>query len=234
MAVPTTNILFTDIATTADVNYTGILSLNTMSFFSYFTGPNGSGNEPYNNWGQGEASGANRIYLTTAKTTNIKVGDFSGLDYFYDGTNYQIDIRWVNNSPTPTTPPDPPDAYDMDVRLTLYDSSQTYQYISYAAPLTSNGGSTALDIITTTPPQSIPLIRSLYWVLDIQTSPGYPGGAGNRTVGLDINGTTYFSGQTITNGANSWDYNTYGTPIITPGAPSAGNTTGSFWDLGIF
>ncbi len=61
MTVPTTNVKFSDIWSEANGVYSsGLLSLNTMSFFSYFTGPNGSGNQPNNNWGQGEGHLARR------------------------------------------------------------------------------------------------------------------------------------------------------------------------------
>ena len=85
MAVPSTNVKFSDIYAEANGSYSsGVLSLATMSFFSYFQGPNGSNTISYNAWGQGQSSGANRIYNTSAKTTNIQVGDFTGDTYFYD------------------------------------------------------------------------------------------------------------------------------------------------------
>ena len=43
MAVPTTNVKFSDVWSEANGAYSsGQLSLLTMSFFSYFAGPNGS------------------------------------------------------------------------------------------------------------------------------------------------------------------------------------------------
>jgi hypothetical protein len=227
MAVPTTNINFSDIALTADATYSGILSLNTMSFFSYFTGPNGSSNQPYNNWGQGEASGANRIYGTTAKTTNIKVGDFSGLSYFYDGSTTDIYFQCFNNSPFPITPPDPPDCYDMNVSLTLTDSNATYTYCSYGGLVFPGGGSfPSLGYIAI--PGVTPLINTYYWSINISPAPSYPGSSGTVPVRIDINGTTVLSGVTINAGANIFDFTTYGTEVVTSGFPSGYTAGGDF------
>ena len=98
MTVPTSSVKFSDIWSEANGVYSsGLLSLNTMSFFSYFAGPNGSTSQTDNNWGQGEGSGANRIYGTSAKTTVIAVGDFDGLTYFYDNSTFQVTLEVINN-----------------------------------------------------------------------------------------------------------------------------------------
>ena len=125
MAVPSTNVKFSDIYAEANGAYSsGIISLNTMSFFSYFAGPNGSNSQAANNYGQGEGSGANRILGTTAKTTNIQVGDFDGLTYFYDQSNFQVVLNATNNI-NPPPPPPPPINNNLSIVLTLFDSSFT-------------------------------------------------------------------------------------------------------------
>jgi hypothetical protein len=234
MSIPLTDITFSDIYGYANNSGPpGMVSLNTMSFFSWFEGPNGSGTLPDVNWGQGEGSGANRIFGTTAKVTNIKVSDFAGLDYYYVNPQYSVDLRAANNCPPPTTPPDPPDVFDFNVNLTMYDSGLSFPYLSYGFLLNQGGGLSTVDIAQLQPPLTVPLINSYYWVLTIQTSPMYPGVGGNRTVDLYVNGTLYLSGLTINNGANSWDYITYGTPVITRGATASTVDTGSFWDITI-
>ena len=111
MAVPSTNIKFSDIYAEANGSYTsGMLSMLTMSFFSYFAGPNGSNSLPSNNWGISENTGKNRIYGTSYKAGpnfGYKVGDFSGLTYFYDQTNFKIVLNAVNNINPPPPPPPP-------------------------------------------------------------------------------------------------------------------------------
>ena len=210
MTVPTTNVKFSDIWSEANGVYSsGLLSLNTMSFFSYFTGPNGSGNQPNNNWGQGEGSGGNRIYGTTAKTTNIKVGDFDGLTYFYDQTNFKIVLNAANNI-NPPPPPPPPINNDLSISLTLFDSSFTYSYVGgNSGVLMAGGGNYNADISTS----STPIIFRAYWKVEIFTDPNFGGG----TVTIDINGTNYANSIALNAGPapNTLDSSTYGTADVT-------------------
>ena len=63
MTLPSSNISMSMVWSEANTPYTsGPLSLLTMSFFSYFAGPNGSNSQVDNNWGMHEGAGANRIY----------------------------------------------------------------------------------------------------------------------------------------------------------------------------
>jgi hypothetical protein len=208
MTVPTTNVSFKDIWEEANGTYSsGIISMLTMSFFSYFAGPNGSNSQTTNNWGQGEGSGGNRIYGTTAKTTNIKVGDFDGLTYFYDQTNFQIRLNLLNNINTPPPPP-PPIDNDVTINVLLYDSSFTYLYASGGSPLTSGGGNYNADISQPT----TPIIFRAYWKVEVTTAPNFGGG----TVTIDINGTNYANSIALTAGPtpNTLDSNTYGTADV--------------------
>jgi len=231
MAVPTSNINFSDIWSEANqASPTTMLSLNTMSFFSYFTGPNGSNNQPDNNWGQGEGSGANRIYLTTAKTTNIKVGDFSGLDYFYDQNRGRfVEVKGVYGGPSPTMPPDPPDAYDFNIRLDIYDDSFSYIYMQAAGLM---GPGFGIGPLTISVDNVTPMINTYYWVLDVFTTPSYPGSSGAVSVNLNINNTAYITGGTINNGSNQFTSTTYGTASISLNQPAV-NKTGSYWAIDI-
>jgi len=55
MTLPTSDISMSAIWSEANTPYsTGQLSLLTMSFFSYFAGPNGSSSQTDNNWGVNE------------------------------------------------------------------------------------------------------------------------------------------------------------------------------------
>lgn len=209
MTVPTTNVKFSDIWSEANGVYSsGLLSLNTMSFFSYFTGPNGSGNQPNNNWGQGEGSGGNRIYGTTAKTTNIKVGDFDGLTYFYDQTNFKIVLNAANNI-NPPPPPPPLINNDLSIVLILFDSSFTYSYVGGGSgPLMAGGGNYNADISDSL----TPIIFRAYWQVEVFTDPNFGGG----TVTIDINGTNYANSIALAAGPapNVLDSNTYGTADV--------------------
>ena len=98
MPVPVTDIKFSDIWSEANGTYSsGQLSMLTMSFFSYFAGPNGSNSVVDNNWGMHEGTGANRIYGLSYKTNNYSVSDFNGLTYFYDNSTFQVTLDAINN-----------------------------------------------------------------------------------------------------------------------------------------
>ena len=206
MTVPSTNVKFSDIWSEANGAYsTGILSLNTMSFFSYFAGPNGSNSQVDNNWGQGEGSGANRIYDTTAKTTNIQVGDFDGLTYFYDQTNFKI----ILNATNIINPQPAPVNNDVTITLNLFDSSFTYNYVGGTSGiLAAGGGNYNADISGA----STPIIFRAYWQVEVFTDPNFGGG----TVTIDINGTNYANVISLTAGPtpNVLNSNTYGTADV--------------------
>mgnify|MGYP003333614996 CR=1 FL=1 len=214
MAVPSTNVKFSDIYAEANGGYTsGMLSMLTMSFFSYFAGPNGSNSQPANNWGQGEGSGANRIYGTSAKTTNIQVNDFKGLTYFYDNSTYQVTLNVTNNKTNPPPFPPPPVDNAVNVSVSLYDYyTFSYQYLS--------GGGMA-NALSTYGPTSIsqtndPIIYRGYWAMTINgANPTFAGGTAN----LSINGVNYFTGQAV-NGAGApttFNFGTYGYPQLNSG-----------------
>jgi hypothetical protein len=188
----------------------GILSLNDMSFFSYFAGPtpNGSGARADYNWGQGEAAGANRIYGTTAKTTNIRVGDFEGLTYYYDNTNFFIDVVFINNLPPNAPFPPPPTDNDLNITAALYDSTYTFSYVSGGNMVPSGGGNYNATISTTT----TPIIFRAYWIVNIIATPLLIPGA---LVDISINGNNLVTAGAIPpGGLTSFDGITYGTEDV--------------------
>jgi hypothetical protein len=210
MTLPTSNISFKNIWEEANGTYSsGIISLLTMSFFSYFAGPNGSSSQTTNNWGQGEGSGANRIYGTTAKTTGIQVGDFDGLTYYYDNSTFQVTLDVTNNKTNPAPPPPVDNAVNVNVEL--YDSTFSYQYVQ--------GGGMAMAPGTYGPsavsqPTGDPIIFRGYWIVTISgANPTFAGG----TCNIDINGTNYVTGGTLSAGPtpNTFNSTTYGTADVT-------------------
>jgi hypothetical protein len=224
MAVPTSNVKFSDIYAEANGTYSsGIISLNTMSFFSYFAGPNGSNSQAANNWGQGEGSGANRILGTTSKTTNIQVGDFDGLTYFYDNSTFQVTLNVTNNKTNPPPFPPPPVDNAVNVNVELWDSSFSYQYLA--------GGGMAMAPGTYGPsavsqPFGDPIIFRGYWkVIVTGANPSFAGG----TCNIDINGTSKVSGGSIPGGSGgaTFDSSTYGTEDV----QSYGGYIGLYFDV---
>ena len=224
MAVPTTDVKFSDIWSEANGTYsTGILSLNTMSFFSYFAGPNGSNSQADNNWGQGEGSGANRILGTTAKTTNIAVGDFDGLTYFYDNSTFQVTLNVTNNLTNPPPFPPPPVDNAVNVNVELWDSGFSYQYLAGGGMAMAPGtyGPTAVS-----QPTGDPIIFRGYWKVTVSGAfPSFAGGTAN----LSINGIAFFAGQGVAagSGGTTFDSTTFGTADVA----SFGGFTGLYFDV---
>ena len=227
MAVPSTNVKFSDIWSEANGTYsTGILSLNNMSFFSYFAGPNGSNTQADNNWGQGEGSGVNRIYGTSAKTTNIQVGDFDGLTYFYDNSTFQVTLAVTNNLAPLPSPPNPPGSNDVNVTVELYDSGFTYFYVAGGGQATENGGTFGPSSVSQT---NDPIIFRGYWKVLVGGSfPSFGGGSCD----ISINGTSKVTGGTLPagGGASTFDSATYGTEDVA----TYSSLTGLYFEVTVY
>ena len=232
MAVPTSSIALTAIYGEANSGYSsGQVSILSQSFFSYFAGPNGSNSISYNAWGEGEGSGANRIYGLSAKTTNYAMGDFSGLTYFYDQSSYACILNVNNNlGPSVPFPPPPTDTNVQDVNLTFRDSSNTYQYLAGSTgtviSLGNGGGNASADVSQPTSP----LIRTAYWTITVGSSPQFPG----ATADLTVNGNSIFTGQAISAGPTptTFDFTTWGSIVMA--ASYGGTVAGFYFDLTIY
>jgi len=223
MAVPTTNVKFSDIWSEANGAYSsGLLTLNSMSFFSYFAGPNGSNSVPYNNWGQGEGSGANRIYSTSVKTTNIAVGDFDGLTYYYDNSTFQVTLAVTNNKTNPPPFPPPPVDNAVNVNVELWDSSFTYQYLSGGGMAMAPGtyGPSAISMTND------PIIFRGYWKVTVSgANPTFAGGTAN----ININGNAHVAGGAVPAGpgGTTFDSTVYGTEDVA----AYGGYTGLYFNV---
>jgi hypothetical protein len=210
MAIPGSDIkLANDIYGEANGGYpgSGEVSLNDISFFSYFAGPNGSNSISYNAYGRGESSGDNRIYDTSVVSphTNVGVADFANVVYFYDNSTYQITLVITNNLPLPSTPPDPPDLNDVNVNIALYDRGSSYQYAGGGglANASSVYGPNAISV------SDDPIISEGYWYVTIQgQNPMFPG----CNADLSINGNLKFSAEPVSGGpgGTTFDFSTFG------------------------
>jgi hypothetical protein len=210
MTLPTSDISMSAIWSEANSPYsTGQLSLLTMSFFSYFAGPNGSNSLTDNNWGVHEGSGANRIYGLAAKTSDYEIGDYSGLTYFYDNSTFQVTLNVTNNKTNPPPFPPPPVDNAVNVNVELWDSSFSYQYLSGGGMAMAPGtyGPSAVSMTTD------PIIFRGYWKVTV--SGAFPSFAGG-TVDLSINGTSFFTGQAVAAGSGGTTYTstTFGTADV--------------------
>ena len=213
MAVPSTNIeLANDVYAEANGGYySGQVELFDLGFQSYFNGPNGANTIGYNAWGRGVGSGANRIYGTTATSTNMNLNGFAGLTYFYDNSTFQVTLNVINNLISQLPPAPPPFANNtIDVTLELYDSTITYMYIQQGSGTVSGPGNTG-DIVASS--TSDPIIFRGYWKVKIGgTDPTFAGGSCD----ININGTAKVTGGTLPAGPGqtTFDSATSGTADV--------------------
>jgi len=205
MAIPSTDIaLANDIYGEANGGYSsGQVSLNDISFYSYFAGPNGSNSISYNAYGKGENSGLNRIYETNAVGNPDDMDDLKGVTYFYDNSTYQVTLDVVNNLVSTPPPPFPVDN-EIDVTVELYDDSITYMYLQANTGVVNAPGSTgALQASTT----NDPIIFRGYWKVIINgLSPTFAGG----TCNISINGNAKVSSGTVNAGPGGTTFTSTG------------------------
>jgi hypothetical protein len=223
MTLPTSDISMSAIWSEANSPYSsGQLSLLTMSFFSYFAGPNGSNSLTDNNWGMHEGSGANRIYGLAAKTSDYEIGDYSGLTYFYDNSTFQVTLNVTNNKTNPPPFPPPPVDNAVNVNVELWDSSFSYQYLSGGGMAMAPGtyGPSAVSMTTD------PIIFRGYWKVTV--SGAFPSFAGGTT-NIVINGNAKVTGGAIPAGPGgaTFDSTVYGTEDVA----SFGGFTGLYFDV---
>jgi hypothetical protein len=223
MAVPVTNISMSSIYGEANGGYTsGQLSLLSQSFFSYFAGPNGSNSITYNTWGAGEASGGNRIYGLSAKTSNYGIGDYSGLTYFYDNSTFQVTLNVTNNKTNPPPFPPPPVDNAVNVNVELWDSSFSYQYLSGGGMAMAPGtyGPSAISMTND------PIIFRGYWKVTVSgANPTFAGGTAN----ININGNAHVAGGAVPAGpgGTTFDSTVYGTEDVA----AYGGYTGLYFNV---
>lgn len=213
MTIPSTNIeLANDVYAEANGGYSsGQVELFDLGFQSYFNGPNGANTIAYNAWGRGVGSGANRIYGTTATSTNINLNGFAGATYFYDNSTFQVTLNVTNNLIS-NLPPNPPPFADNTIAVTLelYDSTITYNYLQTLSGNVNGPGNTG-DIIASS--TSDPIIFRGYWKVKIGgTDPTFAGG----NCDIKINGTTKVSAGSLPAGPGqtTFDSATSGTQDV--------------------
>jgi hypothetical protein len=214
MAVPNTNIKFSDIWSEPNGTYSsGILSMLTMSFFSYFAGPNGSNSLPDNNWGVSEGAGVNRIYGLSYKagpSFGYEVGDYANLVYYYDNSTYQVTLNITNNLAPLPFPPNPPGSNDANVNIELWDDGFNYQYLTGGGMAAENGGTYGPASVSQT---NDPIIFRGYWKVNVGgAGPMFGGGSCD----ILINGNTKVTGGAVAAGpgGSTFDSATYGTEDV--------------------
>jgi hypothetical protein len=171
-------------------------------------------------WGYGFGSGGGNldsIYGLTPPTSGtdppLALGDWRGLQYYFDGSTFDIQFKFDNQltAPPPLPPPAPPPfANDVNIDFVITDSSRNYSIaggpnsppnfmFTFGAPA---GASQGLQQIGGFVPDVFPLPTDVYWIMRVTTDVMFFGGG---SIDLEINGNPVLSAG-LTGGVNDFDY----------------------------
>lgn len=212
--INTTNVALTELESAPLANpYTGTLSFLISGRYGWNEGAFGSATYGNYTWGYGfGASGgyADPIYGLTPPTTGsnppLKLSDWRGLQYWFDGTTFNITIKWQNN-----LAPNPP-GDEIIIDFGIADSSLNYSIFGGPSPpnyqLNLNmpgGASQAQTQIPGFSTDSYVLAKNLYWFVSVSAGANFPGG----TVAMTINTANVWT-QVFSPGPFSNDYYDFG------------------------
>jgi hypothetical protein len=197
MLTPSGQISIDDLFQESTPGFTGTESFGRIAYESWAQGPLGSNTYTSNGWG-GDGSGGgvpvggNAIYNTGAPLQRgvdpINLANYSNKYYYFDGSIYDIKYSY-NNILTNTFAPPPPIINDVNVQVDCFDYNGTYTvHNSFAinANAASNLPSTTIPGFTA---NSSPLVESVYWSIQINTTPGNT----ISNIAFSVNGTTVYN-----------------------------------------
>ena len=213
--INTTNVSLTELET-APQGVTGggvTVSFETSGRYGWNQGTFGAATYTYYTWGYGFGGGggyADAIYGLAAPSTGtppLELSDWRGLQYWFDGTTYDITVKYTNS-----LAPNPP-ADQIDIQMYFADSSGNYSIFGPPGSTPPNfqfnvmmfpNTSQASTQIPGFAPDSYVLAKNLYWYVVVNTGPGFPGG----TVEMFLNGTSVwnraFPSGVVTNDYYDW------------------------------
>ena len=213
--INTTNVSLTELQGAPDgTPYTGTLSFEGWARYGWNEGTFGSSTYGNYTWGYGFGAGggyADAIYGLAAPSTGtppLELSDWRGLQYWFDGTTFDITVKYMNN-----LAPNPP-GDEIIIDMYIADSTGNYSIFGPAGQTPPNyqfnvnmpaGASMGPTQIPGFAPDSYVLAKNLYWFVLVNTGPNFPGG----TVEMFINGTRRwmrgFPSGVVTNDPYDWN-----------------------------
>ena len=183
------------------------ISFETSGRYGWNTGLAGSGANQFYTWGYGFGTSGgylNPIYGLTPPVvgTNppLEISDWSGLQYWFDGTTFDITLKYQNNQGSGS----PPEGVSVAIVITdstgnisIFDKNQgkTSYFINFNA---DPGQSQAQQQIPGFMNDAYPLAKNLYWYISVDTQMNFGGG----NLDFTINGTNVLN-ETLPPGANA-------------------------------
>ncbi len=226
--ISTTNLKLTELETApaGGGSFTGSnLRFDIIARYGWNNGTAGSQTYAFYTWGYGFGSGggyADAIYGLTPPTSGsnppLTLGNWKGLQYWFDGTTFDITWQGRNNLNVPPFPT-PPSANDVNIDVYCYDSSGTYAVFNNWSNLFAANTLYGSSQIPGFVPDQSPLVKDVYWKVDATTDLfNWAGG----TLDIEINGTNVLS-MGLQPGVNNFDW--------TQGSAGATNGTGILFDF---
>ena len=164
------------------------LSFETSGRRGWNEGLQGSSTVGFYTWGYGSGAGggyADAIYGLNPPTTGtapLSLGDWKGLQYWFDGSTFDITLKWQNNQ----TPPPPPPVFDaVSVQIAITDSSNNYSIFGpgVTSPFytinfqAASGQSQAQMQISGFQADQYVLAKNLYWYISVDAQVDFTGGS---------------------------------------------------------
>lgn len=212
--ISTTNVALSELNTAPGGSTYSNMRFANLARPGWNEGPLGSNGFSNYTWGlDGNSGGLDAIYGLTPTSGQFSLTQFKGLQYYFDGTTFDIQYRYTNNLGVPG-PPTPPTANDISVEWVITDSTLNYSifggpntppnfYASVNMPANSGQASTQVPGFAA---DQYPLVRDVYWIIRVNTDALNFGGG---TMDFSINSTVVFSSGLIP-GQNDFDYTTAG------------------------
>lgn len=200
--INTTNVGLSELETAPGGSNTPV-SFATSAKRGWNEGNQGSQAVSFFTWGYGNGSSGNLdpIYGLTPPTTGsnppLELSDWIGLQYWFDGTTFDIKVKYANN-----LAPNPP-SDGVDIQVVITDSSGDYSIFRQTPNSPPNyeffvnmpgGASQQMTQIPGFQADSYVLAKNLYWYIEVSAGPDFNGG----TLTMKINGTSLLSTGLLT------------------------------------
>lgn len=193
--ISTTNVGLSELETAPGGNTSSPISFATSGRRAWSEGNQGAQTVAFYTWGYGNGGAGgylDPIYGLTPPTTGtnppLSLGDWKGLQYWFDGTTFDITLKYANN-----LAPNPP-GDEVDFQMVITDSSGNYSIFTQTpnSPppyhITFNMGGGQSQAATQIPgfiADAYVLAKNLYWYIEVGAGPNFAGG----TLDMYINGT---------------------------------------------
>ncbi len=230
--ISTTNVALSELNTAPGGSTYSNMRFVNLARPGWNEGPLGSSAFSNYTWGlDGNSGGADAIYGLTPTSGQFSLTQFKGLQYYFDGTTFDIQDRWMNSLGIPPFP-QPPSSNDVTIETVITDSTLNYSIFggpntppnfAWNVNATAQGGQASSQVPGFTP-DAFPLVRDVYWIVRVTTDPINFGGG---QIDIYINSTLVLNSG-LNPGQNDFDSNT------APGIPGQTDSQGILFDFQIY